>query len=84
MGALRNLNGYIAEHFFVYPERPLRKDEAMRLCMYPELNIDRGGHYSTENDIQYARYARKLRDAVAKAEETYREYRRTVKRTLLV
>lgn len=83
--ALRELAEILGRCFFTYPSRQNPEEsEGYRLCLYPDLNMERGGTYSPEGAARYHEAEAQLRVATSKVEDAYREYRRTVKRTLLV
>lgn len=83
--ALNDLSAFLALNFFVYPSgQKLHPETGFRFCMYPELNIDRGGRGNPGDAARYGRYASKLQELVEQTEIAYLDYRRTVKRTLIV
>jgi hypothetical protein len=81
--ALSALNVFMIGNFFFHPSNH-RDDRGALMCMHPNLNIDRGGGHTAEERQRYQDYAEKLDGIIEKVAEAFAEYRRTVKRTLLV
>lgn len=80
--ALDTLTNYLAQHFFVYPrEQP---NDSFQLCMYPDLNIDRGGSGTYAEMSRYADHTKRLVACIKDVKLEYEKYRTTVKRHLLV
>jgi hypothetical protein len=71
---------FIAYNFFPFGE----KDATERLVMHPRLNVDRGGSGDPKDMSEYWRHQKKLYQIVNGAYESWREFRRAVKRTLVV
>jgi hypothetical protein len=85
--ALEEVLSFLATHFFHFPEQQPaadREERGYRYCMHPDLNIDRSVGVSTEERLRYNQFARDLERKVNAAAEAFVEFRRTVKRTLLV
>jgi hypothetical protein len=74
---------FVARNFFVYPDRQDYKND-QRLCMYPELNIDRKGTGSDESMTRYNKLQESLGAATTKARAAYSSYRAAIKQNLLV
>jgi hypothetical protein len=74
---------FLARSFFVYPNHQ-SPNEDLRLCMYPELNVDRNGIGSVESVTKYAAFQRQLDDAVRKVRATYKDYRLAINDYLLL
>lgn len=81
---LHTLDHFLAYNFFVHPANHREHDRGTLMCMYPDLNIDRSDEVSVEGMQRYQNYAEKLDGIVEEAGKAFAEYRRTVKRTLLV
>jgi hypothetical protein len=77
--ALNGLLDFLREHFFDFS----KSGKTARYVMHPELNSDRGAT-GDEPPGLYGAHALALGTCVNAVEDTYREYRRTVKRTLLI
>jgi hypothetical protein len=71
---------FLARHFFVFPQRQDADD--LRLCMHPDLNIDRGGTGSPESIARYGRLQSELDDLARAVRTRYDDYRVAVKRYL--
>jgi hypothetical protein len=80
--ALDNLLRFLAIHFFVYPKDQTYEDT--RFCLYPEMNIDRGGPGTTETMKHYSTHQKQLDTLVAKVRKTYEAYRSLIKAKLLL
>lgn len=81
--ALTGLLGFLATNFFVYPSRQGREDDT-RYCMYPDLNIDRGGGLGAGDFGRYQAYRAELNATLDAVAEAYRSYRGAVKHVLIV
>lgn len=73
---------FMAGHFFVHG--PVRSDKSLYLCLHPELNIDRGGNPTREQDIEYDRLAAKLVELGENVIKNYDTFRLLVKRELAI
>ncbi len=82
LSSLRELEQFLAYNFFDYP--PNQLTENMRFCLYPDLCIDRGGRVNPGDMKLYDSHVEKLNDVNKKAWESYVNYRREIKVTLLV
>lgn len=80
---LRKLVSFLAAHFFVYPNNQ-PYDADLRLCLYPELNIDRGGHGTPEEREKYDKYETQMFSLLDTVKERYVMYRRLIKKILLM
>jgi hypothetical protein len=76
------LGGFIAQKFFVYPRS--QTAENIRLCMTPELNMDRDGTGALEQSRKYDELSAQLDDHCSRLLGEYNSYRSQVKRQLLV
>src|SRR5215510_508909 len=81
--ALSALNEFMIVNFFRHPLNH-HEDRGALMCMHPNHNTDRGGGHTEEEMQRYQDYAEKLDGIIEKVAEAFAEYRRTVKRTLLV
>lgn len=77
---LAELQTFIVTHFFLHP--PNQELVNSRFCMYPDLNIDRGGDWSEDGARRYGARAKELSEIGDRAERQYREYRKAVKSRL--
>ncbi len=83
IAALNNILDFFSAHFSVTNYFNYEtSSEGYKAVMHPELNSDRVG--IEENTGVYGGHALALGALIRAVEEAYREYRRTVKRTLLV
>ena len=80
--AIDKVRSFVSLNFFVYPEG--QTGENLRLCMYPEFNIDRGGATSKEKMRKYDEWRDQLEDIVKDARTKYDIYRQTVKKKLFI
>lgn len=78
--ALGELRGFLSTHFFVYPL--IQRERNLRLCLYPEQNIDRGGDGSRKSRDHYEKHRVALEALVEKVEAAYDVYRNLVKTEL--
>lgn len=78
--ALRALLKYLAVNFFVMHSSLSQE----KLCLYPDLNIDRGGTGTREERKQYERYQAELEQIVANVADAYGQYRRLIKTALFL
>lgn len=77
------INEYIdfrAECFFQHG--PVIKDQPMRFCMYPELDWDRGGTPTRDQERFYAERSVLLNSIVDKAMKAFRDYRGAIRNEL--
>lgn len=80
---LEALTSFIGLKFFVYPRD--QRGENTRLCLQPDLNIDREGFPSDSNIFQrYGKLQEELENHCNKAFEKYKEYRLEIKRLLII
>ena len=77
--SMGDLFDFTSANFFAFP-----KQARDRYCLYPELNVDRGGTGSREQFIVYDGHARDLDRIVETMLEAYAEFRRSVKETLFI
>jgi hypothetical protein len=74
---------FLATHFFVFPRRQ-EASEDIRLCMHPDLNVDRGGMGEPEAVQRYSGLQAELDDLVRVVRKAYDSYRTAVKHSLYV
>jgi hypothetical protein len=74
------LTGYLAQHFFGMP----RHGETKHYALYPDLNMDLHGSGEPEESARYDKHAKELYAVIDDASAAYLEFRRVVKRTLLI
>lgn len=79
---LCELNTFMAQHFFVYPNDQNIDD--FQYCLYPKLNPSQEGDEDQECIEQYENIATQLYDAVVKVENSYKEYRSSIQKYLYV
>lgn len=85
VAALDAFSVFLAIHFFSFPTVQARDDEnGPRCCLYPDHNMDRGGSGAPNELAFYGARTLELMATIERVEDTFREYRRTVKRTLVV
>lgn len=80
---LDSLLHFLAIHFFVFPKDQFGGQDT-RYCLYPERNTDRGSNGSPEDSRFYDKYAAQLNKGIENLENSYLDYRNTVKAKLLV
>ena len=80
IASLDGLLKFLATHFFVHPERQQHSD--LRLCLYPDLNVDRGGPGTKESMASYDRFQAELDEAAMAVRDAYKDYRFAVKQSL--
>jgi hypothetical protein len=80
---LNNLINFLALHFFVYPNHGQDKDN-FQLCMYPELNIDRGGSGDPKEEARYRQYTKQLNEKLDLTEISYVNFRNAIKKKLII
>lgn len=71
------LLAFIARHFFCYPN-----NQSDRLCMQPEISVDRAGSGSPAEMARYEKLSDQLELYVSRARSSYRSYREIVKHSL--
>jgi len=80
--SLSDLLDFTAKYFRPYG---IRTERGGSLCMLPSLNIDRDGDMADiEGQKRYDNHARELDKLINAVGDSYRDYRRTVKRRLTV
>lgn len=72
---------FVSYNFFVHPSG---QDPIHRFCLYPELNWDRGGAPSPEQETIYNTKADEMLKHIEEAECAYGEFRVLIKRILRV
>ncbi len=77
--SLSALLKFLQYNFFVYPPN---QHEDMRLCLYPDLNPDRGGGGTAEDMKKYDKFTVELENFATDARNKYRSYRSSIKRRL--
>jgi len=73
---------FVAQHFFVYPPDQRRDD--LRLCMYPNLNVDRDGPGTADSVRRYHDFQKQLDERVQVVRDKYKDYRLVAKHYLQV
>jgi hypothetical protein len=82
---IEQLDRFIAAHCFVYPNLQNGDDpRGLRCCLYPDHNVDRSGTGAPGEWEFYERHAKLLQGRIDAVRDAYAEYRRTIKRTLVV
>lgn len=80
--AIDSLLSWMSVNFWVYPNKqPVGN---MRLCMHPQLNMDREGDGKPEDFIQYDKHTDNLTDLSNNVTNAYTEYRKLVKHKLFI
>ncbi len=80
---LNTLTNFIALKFFIYPKG--QTGENKRLCLQPNLNIDREGCPGDEDIfVKYEKLVNELDDYCYKILEKYKEYRLQIKKQLII
>lgn len=69
---------FLARHFFIYPGGQEPTDD-LRLCMHPDLNIDRNGSGTSESMARYDQLQLELDNAAGAVRSAYDDYRMAVK-----
>lgn len=77
--ALEALTDFIAHHFFSWPRR-----QAERYCLYPDLNVDRGGDGRPEDMLLYSQRQDELTVLIESVHQAWRDFRRAVHRGLFI
>jgi len=72
---LDELTVFTGEHFSVYG--PMLQGDALRFCMEPQWNIDRGGSPTREESIKYDALGRRLTQMVRATGAAYEDLLRT-------
>lgn len=72
---------FLGHHFFHHPAASSQQD---RYCLYPELNIDRGGRYTQAGIQRYTSCQRELGTLVSATSDALIAFRRAIKRTLFL
>jgi hypothetical protein len=72
---------FLARTFFVYPEQQHYADDT-RLCMFPELNVDRAGPGTAESMRKYDKFQAELDKLSGDVRAAYAQYRLAVKHYL--
>jgi len=79
---LKQLATFLGLQFFVHPAG--QQPPNIRLCLHPEMNIDRAGYVSPENRVKYGRLQDELYKKCSKVREKYQNYRESVKSKLSI
>ncbi len=79
--SLGKLRSFLSLNFFVYPKEQVK---IRRFCLYPELNMDRGGFPTPEQSQRYDEKAEEMFALIDSAYENYVNYRLSVKQWLYV
>jgi len=77
--SLKLLAAFLGRNFFFKPTNSDSDD--MRFCLYPDLNMDRGGSGELKDSILYEKYADEMVELVGKVREAYKTYRKVIKET---
>lgn len=80
--AFKRLVAFLMYNFFVFPDNQTHEDT--KLCLYPDLCLDRGWQVSHEDMVKYDEYVQQLFELVNKASNAYITYRKAVKETLFI
>jgi hypothetical protein len=80
--ALTNQIQWCSCHFWAHPSHIAMEDP--RYCLHPDLNEDRGGRSDSEADIAYSGFSRTLNQLTEETVETYKAFRKIVKRKLYI
>lgn len=79
ISALGRLRNFLSLNFFVFPNNQI---QARRFCLYPELNVDRGGLPTPEQSLRYDEKAEEMFGLIDAAYECFVNYRLAVKTCL--
>ncbi len=79
---LSELGAFLSVNFFWYPDNQTSSN--VRLCMYPEFNVDRGGSGSEKERIFYDKHSKELTILVCDSEKKYKDYRKHIKTELQI
>jgi hypothetical protein len=82
LDAFGALADFVAHHFFDWP--PGQQSDNPWFCLYPEHNLDRGNIGDVEKAAFYEEHQERLSDLVVVAEKAWKDFRRSVKRALLI
>lgn len=74
------LLSFMGTNFWEYP--PGQKRDNPIHCLYPDLNIDRGGEINEKKQKQYADYAIELRRLTQNVEASYKSYRTHIQKEM--
>ena len=83
LAAIDAILRFTALNFFVYPNQQ-SPDEPRRFCMYPDLNIDRGGSGTPEDMKRYDVFQSQLDELANNTRDSYKNYRIAVKQVLVL
>jgi len=79
---LKRLATFLGLQFFVHPGG--QQPPNIRLCLHPEMNIDRAVYVSPENRLKYDKIQDELYDKCKKVRKKYQSYRESVKSRLYI
>ncbi len=79
---LKSLQAFLGQHFFYYPNHQARQNP--QFCMYPDLNIDRGGDGTPQSSVIYVKRTLELNALIDSTANSYKVYRRLVKQHLFI
>ena len=75
--SLDDMTQWLSLNFFIHPD--ILDGPDTRFCLYPDLNVDRGGSGEREESLRYERHQTALYEKVAAVREAYRAFRYQVK-----
>ncbi len=78
--SLSNFTSFVDEHFDEYPYD--QKVTNFKMCLAPRLNCDRAG--SWEDSAEYDKLARKMVDITETIVQSYRGWRKSIKKNLYI
>lgn len=71
------LTTFLAQHFFM-----MHREN--QFYLYPELNCDRRGNGTSEQEAQYGRYVNELMDILTRTQQSYSNVRSAIRHELLI
>lgn len=80
--SINQLATFVARHFFVYPTGQEGPD--LRLCMHPQLNVDRDGEGAPDGMAKYGKLQGELDEKCEDVRNKYQLYRETIKSRLYI
>lgn len=81
--SLNELLLFISKEFDMFPYHQKTIDK-FRICMRPELNVDRKGMGLPEEHLEHTKVYTELRNVVTEFENDYKKYRRKIKTELYI
>jgi len=82
VNSLLILTEFLSLNFFVFPKS--RQGPDFRLCLYPELNVDRAGSGNPSDMARYFKFQKELDSKIKLVRIAYRQYRAKIKGTLFI